>query len=132
MKQTPTYPWCMVGTYKASTCAGESLITGRSLRPNHPQISGAWIAPAWWPIVISANQGNTSSRIQYSFSFAAEARRWMNILGVFNMLWHNFEINKPMFELTNCARFMEYLRAIFTSLPPNIYISTSASRFDDT
>ena len=21
---------------------------------------------------------------------------WMNILGVFNMLWHNFEINKPM------------------------------------
>ena len=25
----------------------------------------------------------------------------MNILGVFNMLWHNFEINKPMFGLAN-------------------------------
>ena len=57
---------------------------------------------------------------------------WMNILGVFNMLWHNFEINKPIFELANTVRFTEYLRAIFKSLPPNIYISTSASRFDDT
>ena len=57
---------------------------------------------------------------------------WMNILGVFNTLWHNFVINKPMFELTNSVRFTEYLRAIFKSLPPNIYISTSASRFDDT
>ena len=34
---------------------------------------------------------------------------WMNILGVFNMLWHNFEINKPMFELANSVRFTEYL-----------------------
>ena len=57
---------------------------------------------------------------------------WMNILGVFNMLWHNFEINKPMFELANTVRFAEYLRTLSKSLPPNIYISTSASRFDDT
>ena len=45
------------------------------------------------------------------------------------MLRHSFEINKPMFELANSVRFTEYLRAIFISLPPNIYISTSASRF---
>ena len=45
------------------------------------------------------------------------------------MLRHNFEINKPMFELANSVRFTEYLRAIFISLPPNIYISTSALRF---
>ena len=57
---------------------------------------------------------------------------WMNILEVLNMLWHNFVINKPMFELANAVRFTEYLRAILKSLPPNIYISTSASRFDDT
>ena len=57
---------------------------------------------------------------------------WMNILGVFNTLWHNCEINKPMFKLANTVRFIKYLRAIFKSLPPNIYISTSASRFDDT
>ena len=57
------YTWCMVGTYKASTCAGECLFTGCSLRPNHPEISGAWIAPARWPIVVNANQGNTSSII---------------------------------------------------------------------
>ena len=57
---------------------------------------------------------------------------WMNILGVFNTLWHNFVINKPKFELANSVRFTEYLRAIVKSLPPNIYISTSASRFDDT
>ena len=57
---------------------------------------------------------------------------WMNILGVFNMLWHNFEINKPMIELVNTVRFTEYLKAIFKSFPPNIYISTSASRFADT
>ena len=50
-------------------------------------------------------------------------------IGVFNKLWHNFEINKPMFEMANSVRFTEYLRAIFKSLPPNIYISTSASRF---
>ena len=56
----------------------------------------------------------------------------MNILGVFIMLWNTFEINKPMFELANSIRFTEYLRAIVKSLPPNIYISTSASRFDDT
>ena len=56
----------------------------------------------------------------------------MNILGVSNVLWHIFEINKPMFELANSVRFTEYIRAIFKSLPPNIYISTSASRFDDT
>ena len=54
----------------------------------------------------------------------------MNIMGVFNMLWRNFEINKPMFKLANSVRYI-YLRAIFKSLPPNIYISTSASRFDD-
>jgi len=54
---------------------------------------------------------------------------WLNILGVFNMVRHNFEINNPMFELANT----EYLRAIFISLPTNIYISTtSASRNDDT
>ena len=29
----------------------------------------------------------------------------INILGVFNMLWHNFEIIKPMFELANSVRF---------------------------
>jgi len=57
---------------------------------------------------------------------------WMNILGDFNMLWHNFEINKPMFELSKSVRFTEYLTATFKSLHPNIYISTSASRFDDT
>ena len=57
---------------------------------------------------------------------------WMNILGVFNTLWHNFEINKPMIEMANTVRFTEYLKTIFKSLPPNSYISTSASRFDDT
>ena len=49
------------------------LITGCSLIPNHPKISGAWIAPAWWPIAVSANQGNTSSIIQDRFSFKADA-----------------------------------------------------------
>ena len=73
IKQTPTYTWCMVGTHKTSTCADECLITGCSLKSNHPHISGAWIAPAWWPIVVSANQGITSSRIQYWSSFAADA-----------------------------------------------------------
>ena len=48
------------------------------------------------------------------------------------MPWHNFEINQTMFELAISVRFTEYLRAIYKSLPPNIYISTSASRFDDT
>ena len=56
----------------------------------------------------------------------------MNILGVFNTLRHNFVINKPMFELSNTVRVTEYLRAVVQSLPPNIYVSTSASRFDDT
>ena len=56
---------------------------------------------------------------------------WTNILGVFNMQWHNFKINKPMFELANTVRFTEYLRAISKLLSPNIYTSTSASRFDD-
>ena len=37
----------------------------------------------------------------------------MNILGVFNMLWHNFEVNKLMFELAGSVRFTEYLRVIF-------------------
>ena len=37
IQQTPTYPCGMVGTYKASTCAGVCFITGCSLRPNHPQ-----------------------------------------------------------------------------------------------
>ena len=46
---------------------------------------------------------------------------WMNILGIFNMLWHNFEINKPMFELANSVRFREYLR----TLPPNRCLQTS-------
>ena len=58
--------------------------------------------------------------------------RWMNILGVFNMLLYKFEINKPMFELANPVRFTEYLRVTFKSLHPNIYIPTPASRFDDT
>ena len=57
---------------------------------------------------------------------------WMNILGNFHALWHNFVINKPMFELAKSVRFTEYLRVIVKSLPPNIYISTSASKFDDT
>ena len=48
------------------------------------------------------------------------------------MAWHTFEINKQIFELAKSVRFTEYLRAIFKWLPPNIYISTSASRFDDT
>ena len=56
IKQTPTYPWCIVATYKASTYACECLITGCSLRPNHSQISGAWIAPAWWPIVVQTKE----------------------------------------------------------------------------
>ena len=56
----------------------------------------------------------------------------MNVLGVFNILWHNFEINKTIFELANSVCFTEYLRAIFKLLPPNTYISTSASTFDDT
>ena len=55
----------------------------------------------------------------------------MNILGVFNALWHNFVINKPVIELANSVRFTEYLKVIVKSLPLNIYISTSASRFDD-
>ena len=50
----------------------------------------------------------------------------MNILGVSNTLWHNFVINKLMFEFANSVRFIEYLRAMVKSLPPNIYISTSA------
>ena len=33
----------MFGAYKASTCASECLITGYSLRHNHPYVSGAWI-----------------------------------------------------------------------------------------
>ena len=33
IQQTPMYPWCMVGIYKASTCAGDCLITGCCLRP---------------------------------------------------------------------------------------------------
>ena len=37
-----------------------------------------------------------------------------------------------MFKLANSVRFTEYLRTIFKSLPPNSYISISASRFDDT
>ena len=44
----------------------------------------------------------------------------------------NFVISKPMSELANYVRFTDYLRAIFKSLLPNICISTSASRFDDT
>ena len=38
---------------------------------------------------------------------------WINILGVFNVIWHNFEINKPMFELAGSVRFTEYLKVIF-------------------
>ena len=45
----------------------------------------------------------------------------MNSFGVFNKLWHSFEINKPMFELAGSVRFIEYLRAIFKTLPPNTY-----------
>ena len=56
---------------------------------------------------------------------------WMNILGVVNTLWHYFVINKPMFESANSVRFTEYLRASVKSLPPNICIYTSDSRFDD-
>ena len=39
---------CMVGTYKASTYV-QAKVWSRdvSLRPNHPHISGAWIAPAF-------------------------------------------------------------------------------------
>ena len=49
------------------------------------------------------------------------------------MLWHNFVINKPMFELANSVRFTEYLRAIFKSLLPYITISTIAAiKFDST
>ena len=56
---------------------------------------------------------------------------WMNIFGVIVMLRYTFEINKQMFELANTVRFTEYLSATFKSLPPNIYISTSVSKFDD-
>ena len=52
----------------------------------------------------------------------------MNILGVFNMLWHNCEINKPMFELANTVRFTEYLRAIFKSLSPNSFNGSTIRR----
>ena len=48
------------------------------------------------------------------------------------MLWLKFEVNKEMFELANSVHFTEYLRTMFKSLPPNIYVSTSASRFEDT
>ena len=87
IKQTPTYQWCVVETYKASTCAGECLITGRSPRPNHPQISGVWIAPTRWPTIVSAIQGNTSSRIQSRFSFVADAMQ-LCIKQIFVMLVH--------------------------------------------
>ena len=40
-------------------------------------------------------------------------------------LWQNLKINKPIFELANSARFTEYLRTIFKSLPPNIYFHIS-------
>ena len=36
---------------------------------------------------------------------------WMNILGIFNMLWNKFEINKPIVAGSVC--FTEYLRVIF-------------------
>ena len=139
----------MVGTYKASTCAGECLITGCSLRPNHPQISGAWIAPAWWPIVVSANQGNTSSRIHYWFNFALEAMqmciqiiwcmsmvikcgymtgcigqcRWTSGWGVNSSGVHSMDLLSIIQNI--------YITSLKTS-PENTYNFTSASNFDDT
>ena len=58
------------GAWRTHVHASGCFITGCSHRPNHPHISGPWIAQAWWPIVVSANQENTSSRMQYSFSFS--------------------------------------------------------------
>ena len=80
---------------------------------------------------MNKNQHALHNAVQLQWVLDGVEWGWMNILGVFNMLWHNVEINKLMFELTNTVRFIEYLRAIFKSLPPNIYISTSASMFDD-
>jgi len=75
IKQTHTCPWWMVGTYRASTCAGTCLIMRRNLRPNHPQIFETWIVPARWPTVVSTNQGNISPRIMCRFSFAADTMK---------------------------------------------------------
>ena len=38
---------------------------------------------------------------------------WMNILGVFNMLGHNFVINKPMLEFATSVRFRCLQTSIF-------------------
>ena len=86
----------------------------------------------WKTVFMHESQLTLHNAVQLKWMLDRVGWGWMNILGVFNMLRHNFEMNKPMFELVNAVRFIEYLRAIFKSLPPNIYISTSASRFDDT
>ena len=56
----------------------------------------------------------------------------MNILGVFNMLWHNCEINESMFELAGSVRFTEYLRVVFKIVASKHLYFHIASKFDDT
>ena len=72
-KDYTLYQPIKVGAYKVSTCTVECLFTGLRFKPTHPQISGAWIAAARWPIAASAKQRNTSSSIQSRISFAADA-----------------------------------------------------------
>jgi len=49
----------------------------------------------------------------------------------FNMPWHNFEINKQMFKLA-VSVLQNIEGSSLKSLPPNIYIFTLASWFNDT
>ena len=46
---------------------------------------------------------------------------WVNILGVFNMLWHNCENNKPMFEFAKLSQFyrVSLNRCLQTSIFPH-------------
>ena len=117
----------MFGTYKG---AGECLITGCSLRPNHPQISGAWIAPAWWPIVVSANQGNTSSRIQDRFSFAADAMQLCIkiYVAMIMQVWLHDRLHRASWEkvvmLPSEYQFLSHL-----STPSTLQLHSTTARF---
>ena len=52
----------------------ECFFTGRSLRPSHPQIFGAWVAAAArWLNVVNGKEENTSSRIYSRVSFVSDA-----------------------------------------------------------
>ena len=87
-----------------------------------------------WTLTVFVHKTQHAFHIAVQLQWMLDGVRWgwKDILGVLNMLWHKFELNKPMFELASSVRFTEYVRAIFKSLPPNIYISTSASMFDNT